>query len=95
MTQDAEKRVAAEAAALVVRSAGPGEVAVWGRVRPGDGQHRVRVTDDGREVRSLVTEPDGTFAFTLPAPPSATLRLEVRRGGAWTPVGRPARVGGG
>jgi hypothetical protein len=78
---------------LVVRPAGPGAVSVWGRVRPGEQRHRVRVTANGREVRSLTTAPDGTLAFTAPAPTLATFRLEVRRRGAWTSAGLPVTTG--
>jgi hypothetical protein len=78
---------------LVVRPAGPGSVAVWGRARPGEGPHRVRVTAGGREVRALTTAPDGTFAFTAPAPPGAAFRLELRRDDRWSAVGVPTSAG--
>ncbi len=70
----------------------PGTVSVWGRARPGRARHRVRVTAGGRPLRALVTAADGTFAFTAPAPPGATFRLEVRRDGAWRAVGLPVAV---
>jgi hypothetical protein len=78
---------------LVVRPAAPGAVSVWGRVRPGDQRHRVRVTADGQPLRVVTTAPDGTLAFTAPAPTTATFRLEVRRGGAWTSAGLPVTIG--
>ena len=78
---------------LVVRPAGPGEVAVWGRARPGRRRHQVRVIADGREMRSLTTGPDGAFAFTAPASPNATFHLEVRGRGTWTPAGLPVTTG--
>jgi hypothetical protein len=77
---------------LVVRTVSSNEVSIWGRVRPGERRHRVRVTANGRPLRSLLTAPDGTFAFTAPAPASTTFRLEIQRHGRWTPVGLPVRV---
>jgi hypothetical protein len=77
---------------LVVRPAGPGDVSVWGHVRPGEQPHRVRVTADGRPLRVVTTAPDGTFAFAAPAAAGATFRLELERDGRWSPFGLPTRV---
>ncbi len=55
---------------LVVRRAGPGRVAVWGRIRPGHGRRPVTVTANGRPVCRETTTQDGTFACTGTADPS-------------------------
>jgi hypothetical protein len=74
---------------LVARPAGPGAVAFWGRLRPGDGRREVRVTAGGRPVCNETTTPDGIFGCFAAANPAATFHLETRRDGAWTPVGLP------
>ena len=74
---------------LVARRGAPGRVAFWGRIRPGSGPRRVRVSAAGRPLGEATTEEDGTFGLVAPADPGETFRLELRREGRWTPVGVP------
>ncbi|MDX6699105.1 MAG: hypothetical protein QOE65_2502 [Solirubrobacteraceae bacterium] len=74
---------------LTASRAGPGRVRFWGRARPGTGRRLVRITADGRPVRQETTTEDGVFGFIAAADPRATYRLQIRRDGAWTPVGVP------
>ena len=65
---------------LVAHRAGAGRVRFWGLVRPGSGRRdaRVGVLDPGgawREIARDRTGPDGTFALTVDADPSATFQL--------------------
>jgi len=71
---------------LVARRAGAGRVRFWGLVRPGSGRRdaRIGVLEPGgawREIARDRTAPDGTFALTVDADPSATFQL---RSGART-----------
>jgi Cellulase (glycosyl hydrolase family 5) len=74
---------------LAVRRAGPGAVAVWGRVRPGTGARRVRVLAGPLILAEVQTRGDGTFTFTRDADRGAVFRMEVRRGARWVAVGLP------
>ncbi len=76
--------LAAFALPLTAHRAGPGRVALWGLVRPGEGRRRATVTADGRVVAELETQPDGTFSTTVGTDPGATFQLHAlgRRGAA-------------
>ena len=74
---------AAFAAPLVAHETQPGRVALWGLVRPGEGQRPWRILarpePEGpwRELAAGTTRPDGTLAATVPADPDAMFLLEA------------------
>jgi hypothetical protein len=74
---------AAFAAPLVALEAQPGRVALWGFVRPGEGERpwRILTRPAGggawRELAAGITRPDGTLAATVSAEPDATFLLEA------------------
>jgi hypothetical protein len=88
---------AALAAPLVALETQPGRVALWGLVRPGEGERPWRVLGRPagggawRELASGATRPDGTLAATVSAEPDATFLLEADVDGR-TVTGAP--VGG-
>jgi len=74
---------AAFAAPLVALEAQPGRVALWGFVRPGEGERpwRILTRPAGggawRELAAGVTRADGTLAATVDADPDATFLLQA------------------
>ncbi|MBA2766199.1 MAG: cellulase family glycosylhydrolase [Solirubrobacterales bacterium] len=74
---------AAFAAPLVALSEQPGRVALWGFVRPGEGERRWRILTRPagggawRELAAGVTPADGRLQATVPADPEATFLLEA------------------
>ena len=97
--------LAALARPLVVRPAGVGAVAIWGRVRTQAAPERYRIAvrlPDGtwrplpRFNRAHRTGADGTFAITARTGPGGqriyprgAFRLELRHGRQWRPAGLP------
>ncbi|HEV2821330.1 MAG TPA: hypothetical protein VGW11_12570 [Solirubrobacteraceae bacterium] len=88
---------AAFAAPLVALEAQPGRVALWGLVRPGEGERPWRIlTRRGAggpwsELATGTTQPDGTLAAIVRADPKATFLLEAAVDGrrvAGAPVDR-------